>query len=76
MKMHRIASFDSISARHAAYQRELEKLAQDCEEHVITLESGLPNAQQWVIDQMKKQIERIYAAGVLEKESDSKGKHR
>jgi len=43
-RMYQITSFDSVSARHAVYQRELERLATECEEHLDLLAEAKPDS--------------------------------
>lgn len=63
-KMHRITAFDSVGARHAAYQRQLEQLAAQCEDLMGVLRDEAKDNQaiQYVADTLEKALERVYAA--------------
>lgn len=61
--MHEITAFDSVGAKHACYQRELERLATECEDHLDLLAEGKEDSVRYVAARLGEAIGRVYAAG-------------
>lgn len=72
-RMHRISAFDSISGRHAAYQRELERLAMEVEDFITVIRGMEGREAAYVADRMEEGLDRVYAAGRLP-DAEHKGK--
>lgn len=62
-KMHRITAYDSVSGRHAAYQRELERLATEVEDWETVIRALPEREAQYIADRMGEAMARIFAAG-------------
>ncbi len=63
--MHNITRFDSVGARHASYQRELERLATEVEDLLGVLDDADPKGVAYVATKLRESLSRIYSAGVL-----------
>ena len=61
-RMYRISGAAAVSQKHAHYQRELEMLAHDCEEHVELLKSDTPGKEKYIVEHLEKRLEKIYNA--------------
>jgi len=62
-RMHTIGNFDSVSAKHAVYQRELERLAFECEEHLALLrDTTSASSIKYVVNRLEEALERVFQA--------------
>jgi hypothetical protein len=67
-RMHELEGFDSLSHRHTVYERELERLAFECEQHLellVQVQTALTGdhdrrVAQYIIDAISKRLDVIH----------------
>lgn len=59
-KMHQITGFNSLSSKHASYQRELERLAMEVEDYLPVMKD--PESITYVTARLQERLDAVYRA--------------